>query len=742
MKLGSETFEGCVKDLKLGSAPIGLGLQPGIDPDNAPSDDLVFFPTDDDFCISTECAFDSCIYSSCSGNGACISDSEVHLCICNEEFVGDYCNITAACQDIDCGDFGYCIGMNNGTCICDEGFEGENCEVNIDDCESSSCSRFSTCIDGVNSYECSCDSGFFGPHCTITKNSTCADSPCLDDEQCVPVDIKSMEFNFKCVKKGPDCVEPCPEGLVCRQDQCVPIDYCEFVDECQKNSYCWVKNNTASCVCLPGWEGESCEIDFDECAVHSSHGEPVCSEFGTCINMPGTYRCECMDGITGPFCTIDVDECIENPCKNSGRCENEFGGYKCYCYREFYGENCEFACRPGTCQNDGVCLTEDLENGNQGWSCNCPEHIYGEKCEHISPCYSVPCGAENECVVNVTEIASGKNKNKFECECSEGLTGKLCNFEDRCFTDDPCLNGPCTPEDDKFFCDCTDTGFSGQTCGEDIDECSLEIDPCGDHGSCFNTPGSFTCECDDGYSGILCEIKDLCFEVSCSDQGQCDPSTGFCICNPGFLPPDCSEIDNCFEVTCLNNGTCAEGLCACDDRWVGQNCEFENPCEEDLCGNGRCKVDEMSGQAECECNFGYIGKQCIQEVTCEFLECPSSQTCIDESPPKCIDKTPQNPKDKKDQRTNEKLGGSVIETQGTLESGLTHTPSTVALPWIIVISVIGSIIVIGLITFLAVLRSKRRATGTYSPTRHEKQPEVIKQTMWKSLESPEPERLI
>ena len=228
---------------------------------------------------------------------------------------------------------------------------------------------------------------------------------------------------------------------------------------------------------------------------------------------------------------------------------------------------------------------------------------------------------------------SGKNKNKFDCICSEGLTGKLCNFEDRCVTEDPCLHGPCNPEDDFFSCDCSDTGFSGQTCGEDIDECELETDPCGDHGACFNTPGSFTCECDDGYSGIFCEIKDLCFQVghfieiflnkkkvSCSDQGQCDPSTGLCSCNPGFLGEDCSKIDECFKINCMNNGTCFDGVCACSDGWYGPTCTIDessyDPCDEvkDFCReeNGRCVSDKKTKKATCECKFGFSGEKCVQ----------------------------------------------------------------------------------------------------------------------------------
>ena len=104
----------------------------------------------------------------------------------------------------------------------------------------------------------------------------------------------------------------------------------------------------------------------------------------------------------------------------------------------------------------------------------------------------------------------------------------------------------------------------------------------------------------------------------------------------------------------------------------------------------------------------------IQEATCEFLECPASQTCVEGSPPKCVAKSPSKDEKSSENSTNEKLDGrNLVETQGTLETGLVQTPSTHVLPWIIVVSVVGSIIVIGLITFVAVLRSRRRATGTY-----------------------------
>jgi hypothetical protein len=119
--------------------------------------------------------------------------------------------------------------------------------------------------------------------------------------------------------------------------------------------------------------------------------------------MPGTYRCDCQPGFRGPFCSDDIDECMLQPCKNRGRCTNEYGSYKCYCPPEYYGALCEKACRPGTCSNDGLCVSEFLNDDTTGWSCVCPEHTFGDKCEYVSPCYYVPCGIANQCIANNTD---------------------------------------------------------------------------------------------------------------------------------------------------------------------------------------------------------------------------------------------------------------------------------------------------------------------------------------------------
>lgn len=46
----------------------------------------------------------------------------------------------------------------------------------------------------------------------------------------------------------------------------------------------------------------------------------------------------------------------------------------------------------------------------------------------------------------------------------------------------------------------------------DIDECS--DDPCLNNASCVQGAGSFTCVCEPGYTGVLCETGELCFSFS------------------------------------------------------------------------------------------------------------------------------------------------------------------------------------------------------------------------------------
>lgn len=61
--------------------------------------------------------------------------------------------------------------------------------------------------------------------------------------------------------------------------------------------------------------------------------------------------CECEPGFQGDRCLSDVDECVKNPCANGGQCQNTYGSYRCNCSLGFAGQACEL---PAEVRNEVV----------------------------------------------------------------------------------------------------------------------------------------------------------------------------------------------------------------------------------------------------------------------------------------------------------------------------------------------------------------------------------------------------
>jgi hypothetical protein len=104
----------------------------------------------------------------------------------------------------------------------------------------------------------------------------------------------------------------------------------------------------------------------------------------------------------------------------------------------------------------------------------------------------------------------------YECDCIEGLSGEDCSYDDFCFNNNRCEHGVCNPIKDYYECDCSDTGFTGENCETDVNEC--EEDNFCNSGECINSLGNFTCDC----QGMLCEKFNIIFEQKCiSRTGSC-----------------------------------------------------------------------------------------------------------------------------------------------------------------------------------------------------------------------------
>ncbi|XP_067270608.1 protein crumbs homolog 2b [Pseudorasbora parva] len=179
-------------------------------------------------------------------------------------------------------------------------------------------------------------------------------------------------------------------------------------EPCQNNGTCTDLFNLFHCKCAPGWTGERCQDNVDECK------QRPCVR-GTCRDLSGGYECDCPAGFGGKNCQEEVDQCQEHRCENGGSCVTTGTGYTCVCPPDHTGPFCQWRqCNVDSdCENGGVC-TEGL----WGMNCTCRPGFSGERCEvDVDECESDPCLNGGTCL---------NRANHYLCECVSDFSGENC----------------------------------------------------------------------------------------------------------------------------------------------------------------------------------------------------------------------------------------------------------------------------------------------------------------------------
>ena len=414
---------------------------------------------------------------------------------------------------------------------------------------------------------------------------------------------------------------------------------CAARDNCQS---CSADYRCAWCV-MPGTGADNLCQDRNEtsaCASVALESETcvVCSDFDDCVDCADTPLADCawqrngcaprttLDNATAPVIT-ESTQCMMQ-CSQRANCSECMTGSEDNAH-----ELCSWCSSSNTCMNYGDYTMDSMFGQCQSWATHtdgCPA------CSDHTSCSS--CLARQDCGWCQTDAATYDTAGNGTCidgTSTSYLNGTSDSYVNTanggtCSFDKPLDPTPvnCTGSD------CFDS-FIGQWTYDqcpNLNECARNTSQCGPNATCFDTVGSFYCECDDGYnatggrvggtqpiveSNILCAPK-CCLNAVCDLPYECQCNAGWtdtnctvdCGCNGHAVCPDFTGdiIGQCN--TCLHNtmgatcDTCMPGYHG--DPTDGGSCEPCNCAGHGIAALGSCN----STSGECYCTDRTVGVNC------------------------------------------------------------------------------------------------------------------------------------
>ncbi|KAH7711772.1 calcium binding EGF domain-containing protein [Aphelenchoides avenae] len=319
-----------------------------------------------------------------------------------------------------------------------------------------------------------------------------------------------------------------------------------------------------------------------------------CKNGATCIDLFGKFQCICPDHFEGETCTLRVDECAmyagtHAGCQNNATCTNDPSGpgFFCSCAGGYHGHLCQYksaACDGSSdlCGEHGHCMAS--KGGDQSaYKCFCEwgYRVSGDPknptCVDVDECQEHPCYPGASCVnlpgtFKCTACPAGMIGNGVHChdfdECADNLTNG-------CSKDPPveCIN-----TFGSYKCGACPEGYEGDgyKC-QKTSRCAPEKSPCHPVATCHEEP-TFHCQCPagmigDGLRRLSKPKSDIAFK---------------CHCSVGYVGPRCEYPNPCKTFGyCRGHGRCVVDRendnyahCECQTGYFGTFCQFE----EDACG--------------------------------------------------------------------------------------------------------------------------------------------------------------